>query len=187
MMRNQPKVAPAVKVTKAPPRKTPTAKTAALKLAAVSRANTASQPMATSVGYLVRQAHQAFTRSLELRLSPHDISPSMYFFLRLLWEQDGLTQREISERLGLTPPTTVSAMDNLESKGLILRNRSTTDRRQIHIFLTKRGKDLEGKLRPRTAEVNAVALQSVSPAEADMLCDLMNRMMRSLDLDAGSS
>jgi DNA-binding MarR family transcriptional regulator len=184
MMRNQLKSAP--KAAKASAGKAAAPKRAP-KLAAASKAMPAAQPMATSIGYLVRQAHQAFTRSLELRLGAHDISSSMYFFLRLLWEQDGLTQREISGKLGLTPPTTVSAMDNLESKGLIVRNRSTTDRRKIHIFLTKRGKDLEGKLRPRTAEVNAVALQSVSASEADLLCDLMNRMMRSLEQDAGAA
>ncbi|MEA3196410.1 MAG: hypothetical protein QOF32_462, partial [Gammaproteobacteria bacterium] len=38
-----------------------------------------------STGYLVRKTFRAFTRSLEQRLAPHDVSLSMWFFLRLLW------------------------------------------------------------------------------------------------------
>jgi len=143
----------------------------------------ASQPMETSIGYLVRKTHQAFIRSLELRLDPHGLSSSMYFFLRLLWEKDGLTQREISQELGLTPPTTVAAMDNLEGKGLIQRSRNTQDRRKVNIFLTKRGRDLETKLRPRASEVNRAALEHVSPAESTAMIDLLNRMMQALDRD----
>src|SRR5262245_12085990 len=75
--------------------------------------------LAESMGYLVRRTFRAFTRTLELRLAEYEISISMWFFLRLLWEQDGLTQREISEELGLTPPTTVSAIDALEKRGYV--------------------------------------------------------------------
>src|SRR5690349_1883492 len=86
-----------------------------------------------SMGYLVRRTFRAFTRVLEQRLVAEDISISMWFFLRLLWEGDERNQKEISDELGLTPPTTVSAMDNLEKRGLIVRKRNPQDRREILI------------------------------------------------------
>ena len=150
---------------------------------AAEAAVAAAQPMETSIGYLVRKTHQAFIRSLELRLDPHGLSSSMYFFLRLMWQKDGLTQREISEELGLTPPTTVAAMDNLEGKGLIQRVRNTQDRRKVNIFLTKRGKELETKLRPRATEVNDAALEHLSTPEAEAMVELLHRMMTALDKD----
>ena len=134
MMRNQSKVR-AVPVGEA-------------KAARPAAAKERAQAPKASMGHVIRRAHQAFTRSLEARLEPYGISSSMYFFLRLLWERDGQTQREISAELGLTPPTTVSAMDNLEGKGLIVRSRNAHDRRKINIYLTKRGRELESKLRP---------------------------------------
>jgi DNA-binding MarR family transcriptional regulator len=146
----------------------------------------APEPAETSIGYVVRQAHQSFIQSLEERLSPFGLSSAMYFFLRLLWEHDGITQREISERLGLTPPTTVSAMDNLEGKGLIQRSRNTTDRRKVNIFLTKRGRDLEAKLRQRAVEVNDVALAGISDADRDRTIALLAQMMQALRLDAAA-
>ena len=168
-MRRQPKAVPATATIKAAPDLGP--------------GNDDLPARDASIGYLIRKAHQAFIRSLELRLDPHGLSSSMYFFLRLLWEQDGLTQREISQELGLTPPTTVAAMDNLEGKGLIKRSRNTEDRRKVNIYLTKRGRDLEGKLRPRASEVNRAALAHVSRAEADAMINLLNRMMQALDRD----
>jgi DNA-binding MarR family transcriptional regulator len=136
-----------------------------------------------SMGYLVRKTHQAFTRSLEQRIAPHGISLSMWFFLRLLWEQDGLTQRELSEELGLTPPTTVAAMDVLEQNGLIRRSRNVNDRRKVNIYLTKRGRELKVKLKPYADEVNRAALEKTSDKEIQTLFRLLSRMMDALNTD----
>jgi DNA-binding MarR family transcriptional regulator len=149
-------------------------------------ARPASDSLDRSTGYLVRKAFQAFTRSLEKRLAPHGISLSMWFFLRLLWERDGLTQSELSEELGLTPPTTVAAMDNLETKGFIQRRRNTEDRRKSNIYLTKRGRELETKLAPYAAEVNRVALRDISEKDSKLVFDALTRMIQALDRDAKS-
>jgi DNA-binding MarR family transcriptional regulator len=162
--------------------KSPRARKAAV-AAQAPAADAAPQLAETSIGYVIRQAHQSFNQSLEARLAPHGLSSAMYFFLRLLWEQDGITQREISEKLGLTPPTTVSAMDNLEGKGLIKRSRNTDDRRKTNIFLTKRGRDLEVKLRQRAIEVNDVALAEISAADRDRTIALLGQMMQALKRD----
>ena len=158
----------------------------AAKIAAISPAvsvDAQTGPGETSIGYVIRQAHQLFIQSLEARLAPFGLSSAMYFFLRLLWEHDGITQKEISEKLGLTPPTTVSAMDNLEGKGLIKRSRNADDRRKVNIFLTKRGRDLEAKLRQRAVEVIEEALADISAADRDRTIALLGQMMQALKRD----
>src|SRR5262245_15459067 len=109
--------------------------------------------LSDSMGYLVRRTFRAFTRCLEQRLATHDISISMWFFLRLLWEGDGRTQKEISRELGFTPANTVAAMDNLEARGFIVRKRNTHDRREIHIHLTAAGRQLKEQLMHYAEEV----------------------------------
>jgi DNA-binding MarR family transcriptional regulator len=138
-----------------------------------------------STGYLIRQTFRSFTRSLEHRLAPHDISLSMWFFLRLLWEQDGLTQKQLSDELGLTQPTTVAAMDVMEARGLIQRRRSSEDRRKTNIFLTKAGRALEDRLLPFAREVNEAALTNVTAAELQNLWTILERINCSLDVDHG--
>jgi DNA-binding MarR family transcriptional regulator len=136
------------------------------------------------MGYLVRKTHQAFTRSLEQRIAPHGITPSMWFFLRLLWERDGLTQKQLGDELGLTPPTTVAAMDVLATNGLIERSRNREDRRKVNIYLTKRGRELKQKVKPYADEVNRVALKRVSDKEIQTLFRLLARMIDDLNADS---
>lgn len=144
-----------------------------------------ADPFATgkSIGYLVRKTHRSFTRSLEKRLKEHGISISMWFFLRLLWEEEGLSQKQFSEQLNLTQPTTVSAMDNLEKRGLIRRVRNETDRRLTNIFLTDAGRALQGDIIHVAGEVNSIATNAVSPWEVEALRDMLTRLNAALELD----
>jgi DNA-binding MarR family transcriptional regulator len=136
-----------------------------------------------SMGYLVRRTFRAFTRALELRLVGHDISLSMWFFLRLLWIQDGQTQKELSDELGLTPATTVSAMDGMEARGFIERRRSREDRRKVYIYLTVAGRALEKQLSPYASEVNEIALETLSSEERRVVTELLQRINRSLNAE----
>jgi MarR family transcriptional regulator, organic hydroperoxide resistance regulator len=140
--------------------------------------------LSASMGYLVRCTFRAFTRSLEQRLIEHDVSISMWFFLRCLWERDGRTQKEVGIQLGLSPPTTVSAMHNLEKRGLIERKRNSKDRREIHVCLTQAGKQLKGQLGHYAQEVNAIALMKLTKRERQLLRTLLTRVQESLDAEA---
>jgi DNA-binding MarR family transcriptional regulator len=145
-----------------------------------------SPSMESSMGYLVRRTHRAFTRCLELKLAPHKISISMWFFLRLLWIADGQTQKELSDELGLTQATTVSAIDNLQKRGFVRRHRNRDDRRKSNIYLTDAGRALERSLVPYVTEVNAVALSKLNSAERRLLRELLSRINRSLNAETAS-
>lgn len=142
--------------------------------------------VASSTGYLVRKTFRSFTHSLEARLTPHDVSLSMWFFLRLLWERDGLTQKELSDELGLTQGTTVTAMDVMARRGLIERRRIDADRRKSFIFLTAKGRALRDELLPYAFEVNQAAEASISASELKQLKDILSRINVSLGEDAES-
>jgi MarR family transcriptional regulator, organic hydroperoxide resistance regulator len=104
----------------------------------------------------------------------------MWFFLRILWHEDGLTQRELSNRIGLTEPTALTTVANMESAGLITRIRNETDRRRINVFLTKRGRALREKMLPIAYEVNAKALDGLSASEIQLLLNMLKRMREQL-------
>lgn len=148
----------------------------------------ASLPPDQSVGYTVREVHRAFMRSLEARLSRHGITPGMWWFLRLLWIEDGLSQAELSDRLNVMGPTTVRAMDRLERFGLITREADEQDKRKVIIRLTERGRDLERELMPYALDVNRVGTKNLTDVEAQILRTLLQRVLASLNEDhsAGS-
>jgi len=97
-------------------------------------------PPQTSSGYLVRDAHRAFQRLLERRIAAYGVSRGQWYFLRVLWITDGLSQRELSARVGMMEPTTVIALRSMEKSGLIRRVRGDDDRRKVRVFLTAKAK-----------------------------------------------
>ncbi|MBE7608248.1 MarR family winged helix-turn-helix transcriptional regulator, partial [Salmonella enterica] len=89
-----------------------------------------------SVGYQIRSTHRALQRFLQLKIEPYDVTLGMWYFLRALWAEDGLTQRELSRRIGTMEPTTLLAIQKMERRGLVQRVQNKTDRRKWHVRLT---------------------------------------------------
>ncbi|MBT6286057.1 MAG: MarR family transcriptional regulator [Rhodospirillaceae bacterium] len=110
-----------------------------------------------SAGYLIRDTHLLFARALRNRLQTHQITPGQWYFLRTLWDEEGLSQRELSRRVGTTEPTTVSALRLLARNGMIERVRNPKDRRTINIFLTDKARDMKAELMPVAFAVNDIA------------------------------
>src|SRR3954468_5063932 len=75
------------------------------------------------LAHLVKDATRALVRSLQLRLAAHGVSFGHWTFLRILWEHDGLTQRELSEQAGVMEPTTLTAIRAMEELGYVTRRR----------------------------------------------------------------
>lgn len=133
-----------------------------------------------SIGYLARVAFRSFSRLLEQRTLEHGVSAGQWRFLRQLWLNSGVTQRELSEMVGMREPTTVIAIKSLERSGFVRREKSKTDRRKIHIFLTPKAQALEAKLNPYVEEVHQLATQGMTDEEVDQLQDLLRRVISNL-------
>ena len=132
-------------------------------------------PFDQSVGFLVRDLNRAIQRHLQCRLQAHGVAPGAWYFLRVLWEEDGITQRDLARRVGMMEPTAVIALRGIEAGGWIHRVRSETDKRKVHIFLTKAGRELREVLVPEAHAVNALATRGLSDDEGRMLRALLRR------------
>src|SRR5213080_4346415 len=82
------------------------------------------------LAHLVKDATRALVRALQMRLAQHGVSFGHWTFLRILWEHDGLTQRELSGEAGVMEPTTFSALKAMEKLGYIRRKRGD-DRKKV--------------------------------------------------------
>src|SRR5262245_251288 len=138
-------------------------------------------PHHESDGYLVRDAHRAFQRLLERRIVPHGVTRGQWYFLRVLWTKDGLSQRELSARVGMMEPTTVIALRSMEKAGLIRRVRSTDDRRVTHVRLTPKAKRMRDGLLNLARSINAQADDGISSDDIAVFRRVIMRMTRNLD------
>ncbi|HTP78043.1 MAG TPA: MarR family winged helix-turn-helix transcriptional regulator [Rhizomicrobium sp.] len=140
-----------------------------------------------SIGYLLRIAFRSFSRALERRTLPAGVTSGQWRFLRVLWAEDGLTQIELSRRVGMREPTTVAAVNGLERAGYVVRRKSATDRRKVHVHLTARAKRLKAKLIPFVAEVNALGLKGLSAQNATVLRKSLLKIIDNFSHDDGDS
>jgi DNA-binding MarR family transcriptional regulator len=117
------------------------------------------------LAHLVKDATRALVRALQMRLTEHAVSFGHWTFLRILWESDGLTQKELSEEAGVMEPTTFAAVKAMETLGYIERKQLHGNKKKVHIFLTKEGRALKSKLVPLAEEVNDISIRGVAPAD----------------------
>jgi DNA-binding MarR family transcriptional regulator len=117
------------------------------------------------LAHLVKDATRAFVRALQSRLALHGVSFGHWTFLRILWETDGLTQRELSEQAGVMEPTTLAAIRAMEKLGYVTRRQLPGNRKNVYVHLTAKGRALKKKLVPLAVEVNRLAVRGVPAAD----------------------
>jgi MarR family transcriptional regulator, organic hydroperoxide resistance regulator len=116
------------------------------------------------LAHLIKDATRALVRALSVRLADHKVSFGHWAFLRILWERDGLTQRELSEQAGVMEPTTFAAIKAMERLGYVMRRRATGDQKRNYVFLTPRGRLLKTQLVPLAENVNEIAIRGLTTA-----------------------
>lgn len=115
--------------------------------------------------HLVKDATRSFQRSLQLRLCEHDVPFGHWSFLRVLWEQDGITQKRLSDEVGVMEPTTFAAVKAMEARGWLERRHLADNRKNMYVFLTDAGRALKAKLLPLAEQVNCVGVMGISPED----------------------
>jgi DNA-binding MarR family transcriptional regulator len=132
------------------------------------------------LGKRLRLAHMAFSRALRLELAKHDVTFGQFVHLENLWSEDGLTQTELSHRVGIETASSTSILDQLETLGLVDRRRNSSDRRKINVYLTPKGADLQPVLYRAAAKVNAVARGEMSASDVSALISILDRIADSV-------
>lgn len=143
-------------------------------------------PLHASVGYQIRMTHRALQRYLQTKIEPHGVTLGMWYFLRALWSEDGLTQRELSRRIGTMEPTTLTAILAMERIGLVTRRRNKDDRRKLNIFLTEKGQKLKKELLPLAKDVVQKATAGFSQREVALLLSMLTSIQNNLAPDIES-
>ncbi len=133
-----------------------------------------------SLGYTTRICSRLFDRVLQWSLLEYDLQIGHWYFLRALWQREGITQKTLSSSIHLTESTTVIALNGMEKRGLVRRERSNEDRRKILVYLTDYGKSLREELLPLADRLNAIAAQGLSEQEIETYLSVAQRMRENL-------
>lgn len=134
-----------------------------------------------SLSFLVRQAHRGFVARLADRLVPHHISVAEWAVLRMLWQEEGLTQVALADRMRVRKASLTPVLSTLERKGFLRRTQRGEDLRKYHVFLTRHGRELETALLPIGAAINRRALAGINPQDAGLAVRLLEKVIANLE------
>jgi DNA-binding MarR family transcriptional regulator len=135
------------------------------------------------LAHLVRDTERAFRKALQIRLAAQGVPFGHWSFLRILWEADGLTQRELSERAGVMEPTTFSAIKAMEAQGYVERRQLPNNKKNMYVYLSPKGHELKQKLVPMAEETNRVSTECVSAQDLQTTRKVLLTMIENLALD----
>ena len=139
-------------------------------------------PWSDSIAYLLRTGYRVFARALQERIQAEGVPIGSWPFLRHLWQQDGITQSDLTKAVGLMQPNTVAALKQLSRRGWVKQTRDAEDKRKIRIHLTPKGRELFYRAFPLALEARDQALADFSKDEIATLRSLLKRISKNLDV-----
>lgn len=99
---------------------------------------------------LFTQTSKALRAVADAAMQRHGLRLGQNLLLAALWEKDGRTPGELAGHLNVTTPTIVKMATRMSAHGLLTRRRDDVDNRLVRLYLTAKGRALEG---PVTAEL----------------------------------
>lgn len=137
--------------------------------------------LAESPGLLINKLAHAMALEMDRRLKDHDVTMSQWAVLKQLWRQEGRSQVELQELLGLDGATVTGLVQRMTHLGLIQRRPDPGDKRVQRVFLTERGRALEQITGIFEEEVNAHALEGFSVDERAFFIRLLTRALQNCE------
>ena len=130
-----------------------------------------------SVGHLMNKVLSSILAQADKQLAPYQLTYVQWLPLFKLLTHDGITAAWLARDIAMDPAAMTRSLDRLERKGLIRRERSTHDRRAVHLHLTDAGKQVAIHVPEVLANVLNGHLQGFTADEWQHMQSLLQRML----------
>ena len=137
-----------------------------------------------SLGYQVNHLARLLAQALAARIAPYGVVPGQFAQLLALFEQDGLTQRELCDRVQVEQATMAKTLQRMQRDGLVRCDPDPDDRRRIRVYLTDQARAIEHDITAAARSVNASATNGLTDAETASYLNLTARLIHNLETDA---
>jgi len=126
-------------------------------------------------------AAHGWRTALDRRLRPLGYSRSRWMVLLHVSREDGITHRDLAERLGIEAPTLVRLIDRMEAEGLLKRRASETDRRVKHLHLSPDGRKEVERIWTSAADLRKEILSGLSKSEINTTLNVLQKIRTKLE------
>ncbi len=139
------------------------------------------------IAHLIKDAFRCTSTALQRRLKEHALLYGHWTLLRILWQTDGVTQRQLSEQAGVKESSTATALLAMENVGYIKRQKMPDNKKEVRVFLTAKGSALRTKVVPRAEEVNQLAIADIPPGDLAATRRTLLAIIDHLSRDSGNN
>ncbi|GLX69728.1 MarR family winged helix-turn-helix transcriptional regulator [Paenibacillus glycanilyticus] len=140
-----------------------------------------SHPFGNNVGYWVKQIYKDFSHLYEQKLEVYGLTSAQVNVLELLWVHgDGVTQKDLHERLKIRPASLTNLLNALVAGNWIFRKSDSQDARTNRVFLTDKGKSQCKVCMDMITELEQVIRQGLSPEEISLLLVWMKKIHQNI-------
>ena len=124
--------------------------------------------MKSNSGFYISRIKQVNARLLNKFLSQKNITAfngEQGRILHVLWENDGISNRELSKKSGLAMSSLTTMLERMEEKKLLERRVDENDKRKILIFLTDYAKSLKSEYDEISDKMTEISFEGISDEE----------------------
>ncbi|MCC5465471.1 MarR family winged helix-turn-helix transcriptional regulator [Pelosinus baikalensis] len=133
-----------------------------------------------SLGFILNKTNTKLKNELFQRFKEYDVTPEQWAVLNCLWEQEGVTPKELADRIFKDKPNTNRILEKLQMKELIVRRLHPIDKRAYQIFLTDRGWALKKELIPKVMQLLETAAIGIEKHKVLEMKKLLNQIYDNL-------
>jgi DNA-binding MarR family transcriptional regulator len=134
-----------------------------------------------SIGYLMRRSATLMRNQIESVFEGHGLSFMQWVSLLIIRDGLALNCAELSRELGYDSGALTRLVDQLESRGLVRRERREDDRRQMKLSLTPLGMSSLEELMPLVVGVINRSTEPLSAQELNQLTTMLSKLVTHME------
>jgi MarR family transcriptional regulator for hemolysin len=138
--------------------------------------------LSESVGALIALASKSQERLAEIEMKKQlGLTPAQWKVILVLNIMDGLTQKEIAEKINVDGSTLVPVIDKMEQSGLVERKADSKDRRNNRIFLTKKSESTVDSIIMIILQLRKIIYNGISEDEISSTRNVLKILIKNSD------
>jgi len=139
------------------------------------------EPSDDSIHKLYQRVHKNLIKLIRTELEPYDFNRGEFPLLfKLIKKGDGVTQKEICERLHVSKSTTSKIIKRLVEKGYLRKEKDPQDKRASRIFLTEKKEEIEDLIKEIDEKAENKMLKGFDDEEKKNLRGYLERILDNL-------
>ena len=133
----------------------------------------------------VNEVYGLFSQVVRRDMERIGMRASYRHVMRPLIENESLTQLELVKLTGLKAPTISITLRNMEREGIVAREKNDADRRETHVSITEKGRQMHADVLKALERADKQMLKGISDNELKAACAVLEKMSANLRAELG--